>query len=285
MSMKPILKYGGGKYKEIEKFSKYIPSSFDTYYEPFVGGGALFFHLVPPKAVIGDVNRPLIHFYRELKENFNEVVTETKEIADKFEENQKSFNNLKDYHQEKRTHNPNEDLYYDLRDQFNGLKERRYSLASLYYFINKTAFSGMIRYNKEGHFNVPFGHYKHFSNKSITFQHHLLLTHTQIIQCDYTASFKMAGENDFMFLDPPYDCVFTNYGNMKTVGDFGEEQHRQLAEDFKKLHCKALLIISDTPLIQELYQGYIKESYDKNYAVNIRNRFKASAKHLIITNY
>lgn len=285
MSMKPILKYGGGKYKEIEKFSKYIPSSFDTYYEPFVGGGALFFHLAPPKAVIGDVNRPLIHFYRELKENFNEVVTETKEIADKFEENQKSFNNLKDYHQEKRTHNPNEDLYYDLRDQFNGLKERRYSLASLYYFINKTAFSGMIRYNKEGHFNVPFGHYKHFSNKSITFQHHLLLTHTQIIQCDYTASFKMAGENDFMFLDPPYDCVFTNYGNMKTVGDFGEEQHRQLAEDFKKLHCKALLIISDTPLIQELYQGYIKESYDKNYAVNIRNRFKASAKHLIITNY
>lgn len=283
--MKPILKYGGGKYKEIEKFSKYIPSSFDTYYEPFVGGGALFFHLAPHKAVIGDVNRPLIHFYRELKENFNEVVTETKEIADKFEENQKSFNNLKDYHQEKRTHNPNEDLYYDLRDQFNGLKERRYSLASLYYFINKTAFSGMIRYNKEGHFNVPFGHYKHFSNKSITFQHHLLLTHTQIIQCDYTASFKMAGENDFMFLDPPYDCVFTNYGNMKTVGDFGEEQHRQLAEDFKKLHCKALLIISDTPLIQELYQGYIKESYDKNYAVNIRNRFKASAKHLIITNY
>lgn len=283
--MKPILKYGGGKYKEIEKFSKYIPSSFDTYYEPFVGGGALFFHLAPPKAVIGDVNRPLIHFYRELKENFNEVVTETKEIADKFEENQKSFNNLKDYHQEKRTHNPNEDLYYDLRDQFNGLKERRYSLASLYYFINKTAFSGMIRYNKEGHFNVPFGHYKHFSNKSITFQHHLLLTHTQIIQCDYTASFKMAGENDFMFLDPPYDCVFTNYGNMKTVGDFGEEQHRQLAEDFKKLHCKALLIISDTPLIQELYQGYIKESYNKNYAVNIRNRFKASAKHLIITNY
>lgn len=285
MSMKPILKYGGGKYKEIEKFSKYIPSSFDTYYEPFVGGGALFFHLAPPKAVIGDVNRPLIHFYRELKENFNEVVTETKEIADKFEENQKSFNNIKDYHQGVRIHNPNEDFYYDLRDQFNGLKERRYSLASLYYFINKTAFSGMIRYNKEGHFNVPFGHYKHFSNKSITFQHHLLLTHTQIIQCDYTASFKMAGKNDFMFLDPPYDCVFTNYGNMKTVGDFGEEQHRQLAEDFKKLHCKALLIISDTPLIQELYQGYIKESYDKNYAVNIRNRFKASAKHLIITNY
>ena len=285
MSMKPILKYGGGKYKEIEKFSKYIPSSFDTYYEPFVGGGALFFHLAPPKAVIGDVNRPLIHFYRELKENFNEVVTETKEIADKFEENQKSFNNLKDYHQEKRTHNPNEDLYYDLRDQFNGLKERRYSLASLYYFINKTAFSGMIRYNKEGHFNVPFGHYKHFSNKSITFQHHILLKHTQIIQCEYTTSFKIAGKDDFMFLDPPYDCVFTNYGNMKTVGDFGEEQHRQLAEDFKKLHCKALLVISDTPLIQELYQGYIKESYDKNYAVNIRNRFKASAKHLIITNY
>lgn len=285
MSMKPILKYGGGKYKEIEKFSKYIPSSFDTYYEPFVGGGALFFHLAPPKAVIGDVNRPLIHFYRELKENFNEVVTEIKEIADKFEENQKSFNNIKDYHQGVRIHNPNEDFYYDLRDQFNGLKERHYSLASLYYFINKTAFSGMIRYNKEGHFNVPFGHYKHFSNKSITFHHYNLLKHTQIIQCDYKASFKMAGKDDFMFLDPPYDCVFTNYGNMKTVGDFGEEQHRQLAEDFKKLQCKALLVISDTPLIQELYQGYIQESYDKNYAVNIRNRFKASAKHLIITNY
>lgn len=283
--LKPILKYAGGKYKEIDKFSKYFPTSFDTYYEPFIGGGAVFFSLSPKKAVIGDVNKPLIQFYREIKDNFNDIVLETNKMSEIYMKNQNIFYRLKDYNQEKRITNPNEDFYYDLRKQFNGLKEREYSIASLYYFINKTAFSGMIRYNRDGHYNVPFGHYKTFTNKSISFNHYKLLQNTQIIQCDYTVSFEMAKENDFMFLDPPYDCVFTNYGNIKTVGDFGEEQHKKLAEDFKKLKCKALLVISDTPLIRELYKGYIKDEYDKKYAVNIRNRFNSSAKHLIITNY
>lgn len=88
-----------------------------------------------------------------------------------------------------------------------------------------------------------------------------------------------------MFLDPPYDTVFSEYGNEVFTGDFGEDDHRRLAEDFKNLQCKALMVIGETELTDELYNGYIKGKYSKNYSVNIRNRFKSSANHLIVTNY
>jgi len=95
----------------------------------------------------------------------------------------------------------------------------------------------------------------------------------------------MAEVDDFIFLDPPYDCVFSDYGNESYKEGFGEEEHRRLASDFKNLSCKALLVIGKTSLTEELYGKYIVEEYNKSYAVNIRNRFKADAKHIIVTNY
>ena len=97
--------------------------------------------------------------------------------------------------------------------------------------------------------------------------------------------FNMTKTNDFIFLDPPYDCVFTDYGNIVNNSDFSEENHRKLAQDFKNLGCKALMIIGKTELTESLYKSYIKKEYPKNYAVNIRNRFKSEAMHLIITNF
>lgn len=102
---------------------------------------------------------------------------------------------------------------------------------------------------------------------------------------DYKEIFAMSRKEDFIFLDPPYDCVFNNYGNKELVNGFTEEMHKELSENFKKLEAKALMVIGKTPLIEKLYKDYIVFEYDKKYSVNIKNRFDTATKHLIITNY
>lgn len=181
--------------------------------------------------------------------------------------------------------NKNEALYYKIRDMFNHKIESEYLEAVVYFFINKTAYSGMIRYNAKGEYNVPFGRYKNLNTKLITDKHYELLKRTEIYNYDYSEIFNMAGKNDFIFLDPPYDCVFSDYGNEAYRDGFGENEHRRLANDFANLSCKSMLVIGKTALTEELYGKYIVEEYDKSYAVNIRNRFKADAKHIIVTNY
>lgn len=164
----------------------------------------------------------------------------------------------------------------------------RWLEGTVYFFINKTSYSGMIRYNAQGEYNVPFGRYKNFNTKLITDKHHELLTKTEIYNTDFAEIFKMAKPDDFMFLDPPYhSATFHDYGNCVKSDEnaFNESEHRRLAEEFKKLKCKALMVIGETELIRELYKDYIVDEYGKNYSVNIRNRFKNSAKHLVITNY
>jgi DNA adenine methylase len=113
----------------------------------------------------------------------------------------------------------------------------------------------------------------------------MLLQNTTILNTDYSNVFNMANANDFIFLDPPYDCIFNDYGNIDMKNGFDEEQHRRLAIDFRNLPCRALMVIGKTPLTEELYGEFIRDEYFKNYAVNIRNRFKADAKHIVVTNY
>ena len=181
--------------------------------------------------------------------------------------------------------NKNEELYYRLRDMYNKKCEKEYLEETLYFFINKTAYSGMIRFNSNGEYNVPFGRYKSFNSKIITDKHNELLKHTEIYNKDYSEIFNMTKTDDFIFLDPPYDCVFTDYGNMVNNTDFSEDNHRKLAQDFKNLSSKALMVIGKTELTESLYKSYIKKVYPKNYAVNIRNRFKSEAMHLVIANF
>lgn len=199
--------------------------------------------------------------------------------------NQKEYEELKKKNPDVRVENKNEALYYNLRNMFNHKIECEYLDAVVYYFINKTAYSGMIRYNTSGEYNVPFGRYKNFNTKLITDKHYQLLKRTEIYNRDYSEIFNMARNDDFIFLDPPYDCVFSDYGNETYKNGFGKDEHRRLANDFVNLSCKALLVIGKTALTEELYGKYIVEEYDKSYAVNIRNRFKADAKHIIVTNY
>lgn len=282
--MNPILKYRGGKSREIIKFEQYIPHAFDTYIEPFLGGGAVYFHLEPQRAIINDINEKLISFYLNVRNDFDVMRAQLDNLQSIYEANQRSFRELKGSTSE-RVKNRNEELYYSIRDMYNGKIPSAFLEGVLYYFINKTAYSGMIRYNQNGEYNVPFGHYPNFNTKIITDEHSALLQRAQIHHLDYAEIFQMARANDFMFLDPPYDCIFNDYGNIDMMNGFDEEQHRRLAADFRNLPCRTMMVIGKTPLTEELYGRYIVDEYYKNYAVNIRNRFKAEAKHIVVLNY
>ena len=280
-----MLKYRGGKSREIARFEQYIPHNFDTYIEPFLGGGAVYFHLEPDHAIINDINEKLVSFYLGVRNNYPRMRVQLDFIQKIYEKNQKQYREQKEKAPQKRIENKNEKLYYDIRNMYNKKIKSKYMEGVLYYFINKTAYSGMIRYNSNGEYNVPFGRYPNFNTKIITREHSELLQQADIFQLDYANIFAMAHENDFMFLDPPYDCIFNDYGNIDMMNGFDEDQHRRLAADFRNLNCRALMIIGETPLTKELYGDLIKDKYYKNYAVNIRNRFKSTAKHIVVTNY
>lgn len=283
--MNPMIKYRGGKSKEIVHFLDHMPKNYSRYIEPFFGGGALYFYLQPQKAIINDINCKLYHFYKEMQEKYPEARAQLDQLQKEYEENQKAYEELKAKKPKERVVNKNEALYYFMRDAFNHKTETPYLEAVVYFFINKTAYSGMIRYNANGEYNVPFGRYKNFNTRLITDEHFKLLQRTEIYNYDYAQIFDMAKDDDFIFLDPPYDCVFSDYGNESYKNGFGEDEHRRLANDFLNLSGKALLVIGKTPLTEELYGKFIVDEYEKSYAVNIRNRFKADARHIIVTNY
>lgn len=283
--MKPLVKYRGGKSKEIPNIVKHISQFQGRYIEPFFGGGALYFYLEPEKAVINDINEKLISFYKGVQSDYTNLRKELDEVGSEYEKNRKSFEDLKTKTPDKRVEDKNEDLYYSIRDMYNGLVQKKYSDALLYYFINKTAYSGMIRYNSKGEFNVPYGRYKHLNTNLVTKEHSDLLQKAEILNSDYKAIFDKTQSNDFIFLDPPYDCVFSDYGNEEYKDGFNDDAHRKLAQDFKNLSCKALLVIGRTPLTEELYGDMVVDEYEKTYAVNIRNRFKSAATHILVANY
>ena len=283
--MKPLIKYRGGKSNEIPNIGKHIPRYKGRYIEPFFGGGALYFHLEPKRAIINDINAKLMAFYRGVKNDFSNLREELEEIEKAYEVNRRQFDSLKQLTPNERVEDKNEELYYQLRDMFNDLSEKKYSDALLYFFINKTAYSGMIRYNSKGEFNVPFGRYERLNTSLVTKKHNDLLVNAEIYNTDYKNIFDMAATDDFMFLDPPYDCVFSDYGNEEYKGGFDNECHVALAKDFKNLSCKALLVIGRTPLTEKLYGDMIIDEYAKTYSVNIRNRFKSAATHILIANY
>ena len=283
--MKPLVKYRGGKSKEIPHLIKHIPHFNGRYIEPFFGGGAMFFYLEPKNAIINDINAKLMAFYKGVKLDFETLQKELLEIENIYRINRKKFEELKAKTPTERVEDKNEALYYQIRDMLNDLADKKYSDALLYFFINKTAYSGMIRYNSKGEFNVPYGRYANLNTSLATKAHSQLLSHTEIYNLDYKDIFEMADEDDFMFLDPPYDCVFSDYGNTEHKDGFNEKNHTELANAYKQLKCKALMVIGRTPLTEKLYGDLIVDEYGKSYAVNIRNRFKSEASHILISNY
>ena len=282
--MNPVLKYRGGKSREIPRFLQYIPDDFDRYIEPFFGGAPVYFYLEPETAIINDVNERLMQFYRQLRDNYPEMRIQLDELQRLYEANQATFKRLKVQQPDERVPNANEELYYRMREFFNH-PDGGYLDGVVYFFINKTAYSGMIRYNSNGEYNVPFGRYPNLNTQLVTEQHSQLLRGADLYSVDYRDIFDMAREDDFIFLDPPYDCVFNDYGNIDMMNGFDEAEHRRLAADFRNLPCRALMVIGKTPLTMELYGDYVFDEYYKNYAVNIKNRFNNDKMHIVVKNY
>ena len=287
--LEPIIKYPGGKRREIKHFAKYMPDSFDTYYEPFLGGGAVFFELMPKQAFLSDANRRLMDFYKDFSKHYMRVRRELEALAAEFRLNQREYELEKSINPNDRVNNRNENMYYYMRDMFNGLAPLQYSYATVYYYINAMAYGCIMRYNKSGLFNTSFGHRKRLNLDNADLAHAQLLQQAELKCCKYKYAFERATEKDFMFLDPPYDGTFARYGGTDSGGWFNEDNHRELAQDFKNLSCKALMVIGKTPLTESLYKDFIRGEYDVHYAIDV-NKTVAKGKsgqntHMIITNY
>ena len=280
--MDPIIKYCGGKRREIKYFAKYFPDSFETYYEPFLGGGAVFFEFMPKNAFLSDANRQLMNFYKDFSKHYTRVRRELEGLATEFRINQTEYELEKTINPNEHVFNRNESRYYLFRCAMNGDGDWHcnYSSAAVYYYINRLAYAGLTRFNSKGEFNAPFGHYKKFSIENADLAHAQLLQQAELKCCKYQAAFNRMTEKDFAFLDPPYNGVFSNYGT-----PFGEKEHRELAQDFRNLSGKALMVIGKTPLTEELYRGLIKDEYGVKYAIDIKNRMPRNNGHLIVTNY
>lgn len=259
-SLCPIVKWSGGKKDELKNFIDYIPKTYNIYLEPFIGGGAVYFKLNPDKSVINDVHKELIDFYNCIKNG------QSNEIYKFMKEHQ---NDAETYYKVRS---------YDHEDQLDNAKR--------FYYLRKTCYRGMLRYNKKGEFNIPFGRYKTCNYEDLLNKDYEdIFKRTEILNKDFEYIFENYNDpNNFMFLDPPYDSEFTDYGYCT----FGKKEHNKLAECFKKTNIKCLMVIGKTDFISELYKGYIVHEYDKKYRFKLhsgRVGDEINTKHLIIKNY
>lgn len=279
--MLPILKYAGGKRRELPYILPHIPQYTGRYIEPFFGGGALYFHLEPQNAIINDLNPSLIDFYTSVRNNYSQLRTDLEQIKELYDachnmtDKSKLYSQLRNaYNHTLNTDNSNSNVRLDKLCQ-----------SSLYYCMNKLSFSGLMRYNSKGEYNVSFGQRKTLNISFVSEKHSSLLQKSAIYNLDYQKIFDLIQPEDFVFLDPPYDCIYTDYGNQQYQSTgFTREDQEVLAQAIKSLSCKWLLVINKTPLTEHLYKDLIISEYNKNYAIKIKNRINNAAVHLIVSN-
>ncbi len=352
--MKTILKWPGGKEKELPIIRKYTPKYTGRFIEPFVGGGAVFFDTSAKKCCINDKSNELINLYLCAKEKDADLIKylqlETNEftsIGTFVDEHQDDV--LKLYHAEIEVDafiQKNNAFFSQLADSYNNvfLKELKKNLtskisrseklekengaipdtdrldnieaamksayymfirylqnhsselsrgrqAAVFFFIREYCYSSMFRYNAKGEFNVPYGgisyNRKDFQKK---IDYLLSAEMTQKLQgtdiyCkdfeDFINGLDLT-EDDFIFLDPPYDTDFSTYAQ----NEFGRDEQIRLCECLKKTPAKVLLVIKNTDFIYNLYKDDFNiTSFDKKYMVSFMNRNDRDVEHLVITNY
>ncbi len=238
--IKPFLRWAGGKTRSITFLKAHLPRSFNNnvtrYFEPFLGGGSLFFYLRPQKAVLSDINEDLIECYKAVQQNPVLVSRYLKQHLNK----------------------TSEKYYYDMRDKYNTVRHSVYRDA-LFIYLNKTCFNGIWRVNKKGNFNVPYGKQEHpaLPSREVLITVSTALTNTELKKENYKDILTEVGKGDFVYLDPPYPPLnstsnFTNY----TKEGFSKEDHKELslfAKELAKKGCHVLISNSDTEYIRSLY--------------------------------
>lgn len=273
----PFTKWTGGKRQLLKDLTRYLPKEFNRYFEPFIGGGALFFHLTPSVATINDMNEDLILSYRQIRDDVDNLI----ELLEKH-----SKNNSKEY-------------FLDIRkvDRDGRIKHMSDTekAARLLYML-RVDFNGLYRVNKKGQFNVPYGRYKNpkIVNETLlrNISFYLNSNEIDILNTDFEEAILEASFNDFVYFDPPYAPIsatsaFTAY----THDGFNESDQIRLRDTFKKLSDKGVKVMlsnSDVGVIRDLYcnlPGVNIEVVRARRNINSRADGRGKINELIIRNY
>lgn len=273
---KPFLKWVGGKRQLMSQLEEHFPKTFESYFEPFFGGGAVYFHLVPVTGYINDVNKALTGAYKNIRNNVEELIQALTIIENEYLP-------------------LNEDLrkeyFYERRFDYNAEKPNTIRKSALLIFLNRTCFNGLYRENRKGEFNVPFGRSK---NPTICDADNLrsvsrALKYVEILNGSYELALGTAKKGDFVYLDPPYDPInstssFTSY----SVDDFTKDDQKKLKTVFDELTSRGCLVAlsnSDTPFMRELYKEYRQETLMASRSINAKGTGRGKITELLVLNY
>lgn len=269
----PVLKWVGGKRQLIETFKPLLPKRITSYCEPFVGGGALLFHLQPNRAYINDINTDLICVYKVIKDSVDALIEE-----------------LKSYRNES-------DFFYSVRDWDRDRVKYRYlsevEKAARILYLNKTCYNGLYRVNNAGEFNSPFGNYRNpnIVNEPVlrAVSSYFNAAEVHFSSVDYAEVLAGVKKGTFVYLDPPYDPVsetsnFTGYSK----GGFSKEDQIRLRESCDELNRRKInfmLSNSNTEFINEQYKGYNITVVQAKRAVNSIGSKRGDVKEIVVRNY
>lgn len=234
MKAKPFVKWVGGKSQLIEQLEALLPADFDswenvTYIEPFVGGGAMLFHMLQKyknirTAVINDINPDLTTCYQTVRDNPDELVNSLKEI-------QKEYYSIKSKDEKCQ-------FFLLMREEFNKKNLGDIENTTLFFFLNRTCFNGLYRVNKSGLFNVPFGKYETptICDPQTIYADSELLQNVEIITGDYQETLKYANGNSFFYFDPPYRPLSAT----SNFNDYSKEVFNDIAQKRLKSFCDTI---------------------------------------------
>lgn len=269
VSPRPFLKWAGGKRRLIPQYERYIPENFGTYYEPFLGGGAMFFHLSPHSAVLTDINQELINTYSCVRDDVEGLI------------------HLLSNHQENHQRSPQQ-YYYQIRSS---QPRARLAKAARFIYLNKTCFNGLYRVNSQGKFNVPIGRYKNpnICDRELLRCVSAILQQTTIEVKPFTAVLDPAKADDFVYFDPPYHPIsttsnFTAYSRHS----FNQESQIQLRDTFQQLAekgVKVMLSNSDCALIREIYREFKIQKVSASRSINSHGKKRGKISEVLITSY
>ena len=245
-SIAPFVKWAGGKRQLLTQIKERMPEKYNNYFEPFVGGGAVTFALLPENALINDINKALINAYRQICNAPEVFLKAIKKLDNEMWEDGKEY-------------------YYFLREHYNDKlmkTEFDVELAALFVFINKHCFNGLYRVNGKGLFNVPYNNSRRVSvDENLIMEISEYLQSVKIMDGDFEVACKEAKGRDFVFIDSPYAPLNPTSFESYTKEGFDIESHKRLAKLFDELTargCYCMLTNHNTDLINELYgnKGY-----------------------------
>lgn len=270
---KPFVKWVGGKRRVIPELLRSLPTTFEHYYEPFIGGGALFFHLrnlnilQDGQITISDFNLRLVRTYKAIRDDVDGVIARLK------------------HH--KRHHS--KPYFYEVRDVAVDDYKNDADVAAWFIYLNKTAFNGLYRVNKKNRFNAPMGKYK---NPNICDTDNLLICHkalqnVNILHGSFEKAPSLAQAEDLVYFDPPYVPVsatssFTSYTN-EGFGFKEQELLRDLALDLRKRDVHVMLSNADHELVHELYTDFTVRQIQVGRAINCKAKARGKVGEVIIT--